>query len=149
LPRRLRASVTHKDTHAAAVVAVVDADDVHVGIDLECDEGQERGRIDGIARHALTPAEIAHLPVEDDDARRRAVLVRFSAKEALYKAIDKTLRRHVGFHEVGVVVDDERLSFACPQESNLRAEGLVVDVGMAGVVVTLCRAARMVAGAPA
>jgi 4'-phosphopantetheinyl transferase EntD len=44
-------------------------------------------------------AEIAHLDVSD---RAREVLLRFSAKEAIYKALDPFVRRYVGFGEVAV-----------------------------------------------
>jgi 4'-phosphopantetheinyl transferase EntD len=44
-------------------------------------------------------AEIAHLSGEE---RGREVLLRFSAKEAVYKAIDPFVRRYVGFLEVEV-----------------------------------------------
>jgi len=141
LAARFRASITHKDTHAAAVVFAVadDEADLHVGVDLELDEGQARSRVDGIARQTLRDDEHALLP-DDDDARRRAVLLRFSAKEALYKAIDPHLRRYVGFHEVGVVHDGAALTFACPADSGLVAHGAVVDVGDPALVLTLCHA---------
>ncbi len=146
-PARLRASISHKDTHAAAVVHVVadEAPDVRVGIDLELDHGQARARIDGIARQTLGDDERASLP-DDDDARRRAVLVRFSAKEALYKAIDPYLRRYVGFHEVGVVCAGAALAFACPAGCGLSAHGLVLDAGEPSLVVTLCHARRTAPG---
>lgn len=135
----VRVSVTHKDTHAAALVTLVDDVRVHVGLDLECDERLPRTRIDAIARHALRPPELAALP-DDELARRRAVLVAFSAKEALYKAIDKTLRRYVGFQEVGVSVHGADLGFLCPVGSRLAAKGVVVDVGDDGLILTICHA---------
>ncbi|MBM4280417.1 MAG: 4'-phosphopantetheinyl transferase superfamily protein [Deltaproteobacteria bacterium] len=139
LPGDLRVSVSHKDSHAAALVARVDDGGVHIGVDLELDAGWTRARVDGIARQTLRPAELDALP-DDDVARRRAVLVRFSAKESLYKAVDKTLRRYVGFHEVGVDVAGDALAFSCPAGSGLRAAGVVVDVGDDGVLLTACHA---------
>jgi 4'-phosphopantetheinyl transferase EntD len=143
LAQRFRASITHKDTHAAAVVvAVADAGGACVGVDLEVDERQARSRVDGIARQTLHAHEHAHLPDEDDE-RRRAVLLRFSAKEALYKAIDPFVRRYVGFLEVGVVVDGGALAFSCPARTGLHARGVVVDVGDPRLIVTLCHARRV------
>ncbi len=154
LAARVRVSITHKDSHAAALVADVaalaaaadvDAADAavadvgHVGLDLELDEPRTRARTDGLARQVLTAAEHAALS-EDDDERRRAVLVRFSAKEALYKAIDPFLRRYVGFLDVGVVVDDGGgLTFTPPADAALVAHGEVVDVG-APLILTTCHA---------
>jgi 4'-phosphopantetheinyl transferase EntD len=149
LVERVRVSVTHKDSHAAALVADVatlasgEAGEGHgighVGIDLELDEPRTRARTDGLVRQVLTPAEQAQLP-DDDDGRRRALLVRFAAKEALYKAIDPVLRRYVGFLEVGVDVgEDGALAFAPPHGSGLVARGRLVNVG-AGLVLALAHA---------
>jgi 4'-phosphopantetheinyl transferase EntD len=138
LAARFRVSVTHKDSHAAAVVVARDVvADARIGVDLEADEAQVRPRVDAIARQTLHPEEQLHLP-DDDDERRRAVLLRFSAKEALYKAIDPYLRRYVGFLEVGVVVRADGLFFSCPPGSGLVARGLVIDVGDPALIVTLC-----------
>jgi 4'-phosphopantetheinyl transferase EntD len=149
LAGRVRVSITHKDSHAAALVADVavlaaadgiDAADVgHVGLDLELDEPRTRARTDGLARQVLTAAE--HAALSDEDAeRRRAVLLRFAAKEALYKAIDPFLRRYVGFLDVGVVVEDGGgLTFTPPADAALVAHGEVVDVG-APLILTTCHA---------
>jgi 4'-phosphopantetheinyl transferase EntD len=89
LPAGWVGSVSHKAGRAAALVAPVGQG--HVGIDLELAvaSGQD------IARRVLTPREQAALP-----DRGRAVTLRFSIKEAIYKAIDPYVRRYVGFTEV-------------------------------------------------
>lgn len=89
LPPGWVGSVSHKGPRAAALVA---PDHVGwIGIDLELAAAT---RYD-IARRILTAREQAQLP-----DRGRAVTLRFAIKEAIYKAIDPTLRRYVGFTEV-------------------------------------------------
>lgn len=89
LPAGWVGSVSHKAARAAALVAP--AGDGHVGIDLEHAAPPRQD----IARRILTPREQAALP-----DRGRAVTLRFSIKEAIYKAIDPYVRRYVGFTEV-------------------------------------------------
>ncbi len=96
LPIGLRASISHSRRHA---VALVERDQgSSIGVDIET-LAPARPHI---ARLVLTAAEqqaLAALPVEQqwDD-----LLVRFSAKEAIYKALFPTLRRRVDFSEVAV-----------------------------------------------
>jgi enterobactin synthetase component D len=54
-----------------------------------------------VSRRVLTPDERAALP-PDGPARDAAVLFAFSAKEAIYKALDPWVHRFVGFHEASV-----------------------------------------------
>ena len=89
LPPGWAGSISHKGAHAAALVAP--AGDGHIGVDLEV---AVPPRLD-IAPRILTPRELAALP-----DRGRAVTLRFSIKEAIYKAIDPYVRRYVGFTEV-------------------------------------------------
>jgi len=58
-------------------------------------------RID-IARKVLTDDERAELDTLSEPERMAEVRLRFSAKEAIYKALDPFVRRYVGFHEVSV-----------------------------------------------
>ncbi len=94
LPRGALGSISHKDELAVALVDTAGAG--RVGVDVE---PLARRSVD-VARHVLTPREIAELAGLDEDARARATTVRFSAKEALYKALDPYVRRYVGFQEV-------------------------------------------------
>jgi 4'-phosphopantetheinyl transferase EntD len=89
LPAGWVGSVSHKGTCAAALVAP--AGQGHIGVDLE-DAAPPR---QDIARRILTPREQATLP-----DRAGAVTLRFSIKEAIYKALDPYVRRYVGFTEV-------------------------------------------------
>lgn len=100
LPTGYRGSLSHKDELAVALVTRTD-DDVTVGVDVELVGAATRD----IASHVLTAREIDALAHLDDTARARAVLERFSVKEAFYKAIDPRLARFVGFHEVEADID--------------------------------------------
>jgi enterobactin synthetase component D len=89
LPPGWVGSISHKDAFAAALISP--AGQGHVGVDLELAAPPRQD----IARRILTPREEAALP-----DRGRAVTLRFSIKEAIYKAIDPYVRRYVGFTEV-------------------------------------------------
>jgi 4'-phosphopantetheinyl transferase EntD len=104
LPVGVRASVSHKDRIAVAMAALGDASvDGFVGVDVE----ELDVKRDDVSRLVLTDAERAELASLDDDARRRALLLRFSLKESLYKGLDPWVRRYVGFLEVEARVADE------------------------------------------
>jgi enterobactin synthetase component D len=99
LPAGVVGSVSHKRTIAVALVAPASAPaaTATVGIDVE----ELRPLRGDIASRVLTPAEIADLPA-DGPARDAAVLLRFSAKEAIYKALDPWVQRFVGFEEAAL-----------------------------------------------
>jgi 4'-phosphopantetheinyl transferase EntD len=107
------ASISHKDDVAVALFAPEEEGlDVRarVGVDVEIDRPF---RVD-IARRVLRDGELALADGLDPLARGRFVLRRFSAKEAVYKAIDPFVRRYVGFREVsldaapGAALGDDR-----------------------------------------
>jgi 4'-phosphopantetheinyl transferase EntD len=97
LPSGISGSVTHKEGLAAALVARTTGP--RVGVDVEHDVA---GKQD-IASRILADDEVAELAALDAPSRAREVLLRFSAKEAIYKALDPFVRRYVGFKEVSVV----------------------------------------------
>jgi 4'-phosphopantetheinyl transferase EntD len=99
VPAGLAGSVSHKRTLAVGMVA--SSRDGTLGVDLE-DYGPPRP---SIARHILTPAELAAVEALPEDRRWTAILQRFSIKEAIYKAVDPYVRRYVGFHEAMVWPD--------------------------------------------
>lgn len=113
LPDELLGSITHKRTLAVAMVARNHG--WTLGIDLE-DYGPPRL---GIAPRVLTPRELAMVESLDEDRRWNAVLLRFSLKEAVYKALDPWVRRYVGFHEAEVDPDTD----GCAQVRLLLARG--------------------------
>jgi 4'-phosphopantetheinyl transferase EntD len=96
-PEDLLASVSHKDSVAVALVARAGGA-ARIGVDVEHD----RERRHDIASRVLTDHEQAEIAGFSERDRTREVTVRFSAKEAIYKAIDPFLRRYVGFDEVAV-----------------------------------------------
>jgi enterobactin synthetase component D len=97
LPPGAVGSVSHKRTIAVALVAPAATPAVTVGIDVE----EIRPLRTDIAPRVLTPDEMAQLPA-DGPARDAAVLLRFSAKEAIYKALDPWVQRFVAFDEATV-----------------------------------------------
>lgn len=100
LPPGLSGSITHKVANGEAIAAALVAAEgsARVGVDLELDAARPHD----IAHRVLTPAELEEIAPMDAGARAREVLLRFSAKEAIYKALDPFVRRYVGFLEVEV-----------------------------------------------
>jgi 4'-phosphopantetheinyl transferase EntD len=98
LPPGIRGSIAHKAIEDEVVVAAVAtrSPETYVGIDVELDRALDSG----LARRILTADEAARWPAGSEDSRGRWLLARFSMKEAVYKSIDPTLRRYVGFREV-------------------------------------------------
>ena len=74
-----------------------------LGIDLE-DYTPERLQI---GPKVLTPEETSYVNSLPEDRHWIATLIRFSIKEAIYKAIDPFVGRYVGFDEVVVTPDLE------------------------------------------
>jgi enterobactin synthetase component D len=101
LPDGLVGSISHKRSLAVALVGRNFGETV--GVDLE-EYGPPRL---GIAPRVLTAAELAALEGLPDDRRWIALLVRFSLKESLYKALSPWVRRYVGFHEAEIAPDTD------------------------------------------
>lgn len=121
LPPGFVGSVSHKSKVAVGLVAPDRGQ--YVGVDVE-EPGPPRLHL---APRLLTPSErdeLARLPEPD---RGFELILRFSAKEALYKAIDPWVQRYVGFQEVAI----ERTSgielrvreWASPDLRSLEARG--------------------------
>jgi enterobactin synthetase component D len=98
MPPGVVGSITHKEDLAAALVASTMTEGARVGVDLEMDVVRPLD----IARRVLTAGELEEIASLDAGERAREVLLRFSAKEAVYKALDPYVRRYVGFLEVEV-----------------------------------------------
>lgn len=99
LPQGLAGSVSHKRTLAIAMASTTLLGTL--GVDLE-EYGPARP---GIASHVLTPRERETIASLAEDRRWIALLLRFSIKESIYKALDPYVRRYVGFHEAEVDLD--------------------------------------------
>jgi 4'-phosphopantetheinyl transferase EntD len=99
LPPGVWGSISHKETLAVALVASATAGRAtRLGVDVEID----RETSPDIASRVLTDEELADVAGLAERERVRDVLLRFSAKEALYKALDPFVRRYVAFKEVVV-----------------------------------------------
>lgn len=94
LPPGLVGSISHTRDRVAAAVAP-DEQGWRIGIDIE----KRAGLRYDIADRVLVPAERARLS-RDALEREGQILLAFSIKEAIYKAIDPFVRRYVGFQEV-------------------------------------------------
>ncbi len=98
-PPGIAGSISHKETLAVALVTGAASHNAwRVGVDVEVDAP----RAVDIASRVLTDDEVSEVARVEGPSRAREVLVRFSAKEAIYKAIDPFVRRYVAFKEVAV-----------------------------------------------
>lgn len=97
-PKSLTISISHKKNLAVALVAKKR----HgiVGMDFET-VGEDRRHI---ANKILRPEEIAAVEALPDHRQWTAMLLRFSLKEAIYKAIAPRLQRYIGFDEAHVEI---------------------------------------------
>jgi enterobactin synthetase component D len=109
LPVGVTGSISHKRTLAVALAAHK-RDDLSLGVDIEpiptlpvsLTEPDWDNRPD-ISSRVMTPAELAVLATVPDNLRRREVVLHFSIKEALYKAINPLIGRYVSFQEATVL----------------------------------------------
>lgn len=110
LPTGARGSISHKQTLAIALAARTEADAGawRLGIDIE---RIVPGRVD-ISKRVLRPDELEFLPPPGDPRRVEEVAFAFSAKEAIYKALDPFLARYVSFQEVAVDRRSDGTAFA-------------------------------------
>lgn len=109
LPPDAAGSISHKRELAVALAARRANDDgFALGVDLELDAPL---RID-ISRRVLTPGERTIVEGMPAQARDREILLRLSAKEAIYKALDPFVRRFVSFQEAEI--------------TNIRADGTAI-----------------------
>ncbi len=98
MPPGLLGSVSHKRTRALAIA--MPGAGSHVGVDLEQVASADDARRPSIAPRILTGKEQDVLHGLDPLEHRNATLLRFSLKEAIYKAIDPIVQRYVRFTEV-------------------------------------------------
>jgi enterobactin synthetase component D len=110
LPAGARGSISHKDSLAVALAARAGADQGawRLGIDIE---RVAPGKLD-ISKRVLRPEELSYLPPPEDPRRIEELAFAFSAKEAIYKALDPFLARYVSFQEVAVERISDGTAFA-------------------------------------
>lgn len=96
LPKQATGSISHKD----GLVVALAARSKHglIGVDLEDGRGPSRN----VAEKVLTEAELATVRALPEERQWAATLMRFSIKEAVYKALFPHVRRYVGFREAHV-----------------------------------------------
>ena len=98
LPGGIQASISHKRTIALALVAGGEAT---LGLDVE-ELAPPRPAIAGRILREEERAAVEALP---EAARWPAIVARFAAKEAIYKAIHPHVRRYVAFAEASVSLE--------------------------------------------
>lgn len=100
-PPGVSVSISHKRTLAVAIAA--HGEQGTLGIDLE-DRGPARL---GIAERVLRPEELSAVYATPESRHWNGVLLRFSLKEAIYKAIYPHVTRWVDFHEASVTPEPD------------------------------------------
>jgi enterobactin synthetase component D len=106
LPDGAIGSISHKQTLAVGL-ARPKQDGLYIGVDIEpvpplpTEPGWSK-RPD-ISSRVMTPDELAALAAIPEPQRRRHVVLCFSLKEAIYKAINPLIGRYVSFKEAAVV----------------------------------------------
>lgn len=109
LPEGVTGSISHKRTLAVALAAHKHAG-LSVGVDIEpvptippsSGEPGWDSRPD-ISSRVMTPEELSALAALPGGMRRREIILHFSIKEALYKAINPLIGRYVSFQEASVL----------------------------------------------
>lgn len=109
LPDGALGSISHKRTLAVALAARRQGD-LSIGVDLEPAPGSAAAPSDpgwdrrpDISSRVMTPTELAVVATLSGPARRREVVLCFSLKEALYKALNPLVGRYISFQEVTVL----------------------------------------------
>lgn len=111
LPADVSGSISHKRTLAVALAACR-ANELSLGVDIEpvpppsVAESAWNNRPD-ISSRVMTPVELALLDALPEDVRRRQVILHFSLKESLYKALNPLIGRYVSFQEAIVLPASE------------------------------------------
>jgi len=131
-------------SHKRAIAVAIAARDEGAGLGIDVEEARP-GAVD-ISRRALTAGELAVVDALPGDERWRGVLVRFSIKEAIYKAVDPFVRRYVGFKEAEVAIGPRGGGIQRAEARLAVAEGaFVVEatwVEVEGYVVSSARVRR-------
>ncbi|MCU0635522.1 MAG: 4'-phosphopantetheinyl transferase superfamily protein [Gemmatimonadaceae bacterium] len=128
LPPGVIGSISHKGVRA---VALADRRRAHVrydalGVDVEAFIPRAPTAPD-IARKVLTDAERAAVASLEGAMRDRAVLVRFSLKEALYKAVAPLAGRWIGFQEAEIHMTDDGRAIIEHRIAEVHDAGLALE----------------------
>jgi len=108
LPGEVTGSISHKHTLAVGLAARAQGG-IRVGVDIEPLPGPTATHAarnwdnhPDISSRVMTPEELSSLAAVPETHRRRTVILHFSAKESLYKALNPFLGRYVSFQEVSL-----------------------------------------------
>jgi len=135
LPAGVVGSIGHKDPVAVALAAPGDAH--RVGVDVEL----MRSVSTRLTSKILGAHEALELLRGTDEDKAFALLLAFSAKEAVYKAIDPFVRRYVGFHEVRLHGEPSRYAVE-PLFADVALEIDARSFRAGDVVIAVARAQR-------
>jgi 4'-phosphopantetheinyl transferase EntD len=126
LPAGARGSISHKESLVVALAARAEIDEGawRLGIDIE---RIAPGKLD-ISKRVLRPDELAFLPPPEDPRRIEELAFAFSAKEAIYKALDPFVARYVSFQEVAVDRRSDGTAFATLDLRDGSSAAFEVDV---------------------
>jgi 4'-phosphopantetheinyl transferase EntD len=141
LPPGVAGSISHKERLAVALAAAETG--ARVGVDIELDVA----RAHDITAKVLADDEVTELAPRTGDARAREVVLRFSLKEAIYKALDPFVKRYVGFKEVSVSPRPDGSAWVRPRlpagEGRFAIDASWRRVDAEGVVLTTARVERL------
>jgi len=99
MPKGVLGSITHKKKTGVALVSSASTRRRGVGVDLEQTCTGRRS----IARRILTEGEILNLGCVEGVTKEEEVLLRFSLKESVYKAMHPLLNQYIGFKEAEII----------------------------------------------
>jgi enterobactin synthetase component D len=109
LPAGVTASISHKRTLAVALAAP-STDGLSLGVDIEPLPMLPASMVEpawdkrpDISGRVMTAEELRVLATIPEDRRRREIILAFSLKEALYKALNPIVWRYVSFQEATVL----------------------------------------------
>jgi enterobactin synthetase component D len=110
LPDGVTGSISHKQTLAVAL-ATHGRDGLSIGVDIEPAPSTPPSTADrgwnsrpDISSRVMTPDELTALASVPESLHRRTVVLHFSVKEAIYKAINPLVGRYVSFQEASIVL---------------------------------------------
>mmetsp|Transcript_28274 Transcript_28274/g.62980 ORF Transcript_28274/g.62980 Transcript_28274/m.62980 type:complete len:399 (-) Transcript_28274:1726-2922(-) len=104
VPTGFIGSISHKDNIGVALVAEDDvlgnSNEIVKGVGIDIEKATARKK--SIERRILTPNEQANLGHIEGISRDEEVLLRFSLKESVYKAMHPLINHYVGFQEAEI-----------------------------------------------
>jgi len=101
-PRGVVGAITHNRQRAAAAVALK-RDVLGLGLDMEV----LRAPKEGLVRRILRPAEIEALDAWPEEERALRLMLAFSAKESLFKALHPLREVYLGFQDAEIELPEE------------------------------------------